>query len=78
MFQVPRYQLQWIKQSCPSGRTKIKGLDVTIHEIAPDLSHIQVETILQATKEDPTLQLLKQQLMEGLPEHVKQVSGDLK
>ena len=34
----------------PSGRTEIKGLDITIHEITPDLSHIQVETIQQATK----------------------------
>ena len=28
----------------PSGRTDIKGLDVTTHEISPDLSHIEVET----------------------------------
>ena len=62
----------------PSGRTEIKGLDVTIHEITPDLSHIQVENIEQATKEDPALQLLKQQLMEGWLEHVKQVPRDFK
>ena len=41
-----------------SGRTDIKGLDGTFHEITPDLSHVQVETIQQAAKEDPTLQLL--------------------
>ena len=29
----------------PSGRTEIKGLGLTIHEITPDLRHIQVETI---------------------------------
>ena len=40
----------------PRDRTEIKGLGVTIHEITPDLHHIQVETIQQATKEDPTLQ----------------------
>ena len=62
----------------PHCRTEIKGLDVTIHEISPDFSHIQVEAIQQATKEDPTLQLLMQQLMEGWPEHVKQVPRDLK
>ena len=56
----------------------LKGLDVIIHEISPDLSHIQVETIQQVTKEDPTLQLPMQQLMEGWPEHVKQVPRDLK
>ena len=49
----------------PSGRTEIKGLDVTIHEITSDLIHIQVETIKQATKEDPTPQLLMQQQMDG-------------
>ena len=62
----------------PSGRTEIKGLDVTIHEITHDLSHIQVETIQQATKEDPNVQLLMHQLMEGWQEHVKQVPKDLK
>ena len=62
----------------PSGRTEIKGLDVTIHEITPGLSHIQIETIQQATKEDPTLKLLMKQLMEGWPEHVKQVPRKLK
>ena len=62
----------------PRGRTEIKGLDVTIHEITSDLSHIQVETIWQATKEDPTLQLLMPQLMDSWPEYVKQVPRDLK
>ena len=62
----------------PRGRTEIKELDVTIHEITPGLSHIQVETIQQATKEDPTLQFLMQQLMKGWPENVKQVPRDLK
>ena len=47
----------WSRVS-PSGRTEIKGLGVTIHGIILDLSHIQVETIQQATKEDQTLQLL--------------------
>ena len=42
------------------------------------MGHFQVETIQQATKEDPTLPLIKKQLMEGLPEHVKQVPRDLK
>ena len=62
----------------PSGRTKIKELDVTIHEITPDLSHVQVETIQQASKEDPSIQPLMQQLIEGWSEHVKQVPRDLK
>ena len=75
-FQVPVADA--LNRDSPSGRTEIKGLDVTIHEIIPDLSHVQVETIQQATKEDPTLQLLMQQLMEGWPEHVNQVPKDLK
>ena len=54
-----------LSRADPSGRTESKGLDVTIHEITSDLSHIHVETIQQATKEDPSLQLLMQQLMEG-------------
>ena len=79
MFQAPRNQLQnALGRVSPSGRTKIKGLDVIIYEITHYLSHIQVETIQQATKEDPTLQLLMQQLLEGWPKHVKQVPRDLK
>ena len=62
----------------PSGRREIKGLDVTIYDIAPDLTHSQVETIQHTTKEDPNLQLLIQQLMVGWPEHVKHVPRDLK
>ena len=42
----------------PIDRTEVKGMDVTTHDITLDLSHIRVETIQQATKEDPTLQLL--------------------
>ena len=53
-------------------RTEIEGLGVTIHAIS------EVGTIQQATKEDPTLHLLMQQLKEGWPDHVKQVPRDFK
>ena len=45
---VPDSQVQVadaLRRVSPSGRTEIKGLDVNIHEITPDLSHVQVETI---------------------------------
>ena len=42
----------------PSGKTEIKGWNVTIHEITSDLGHAQVQTIKRETKEDPTLHLL--------------------
>ena len=75
-FQVP--VVDALSRVSPSGRTEIKGLDVAIHEITPDLSHAEVETIQQATTEDPTQQLLMQQLMKHWPEHVKQVPRNLK
>ena len=57
----------------PGGKTVIQGLDVTIHELTPELSNIQVKSIQEATKEDQVLQLLMQQLMSGWPEHSKQL-----
>ena len=57
----------------PSGKTVIQGLDVTIHELTPKLSNIQVKSIHKATKEDQVLQLLMPQLMSGGPEHSKQL-----
>ena len=54
------------------GNTHIRGLDVIIHEITSHpMMHTKVKEIQQATKEDQTLQLLMQQLMEGWPEHCK-------
>ena len=40
--------------------------------------HYPVPTVKGVIGEDPTLQLLIQQLMEGMPEHVRQVPNDLK
>ena len=42
----------------PSGRTEIKGLGVTIHDLTTTLSHAQVEAIQKATREDQVLQML--------------------
>ena len=42
----------------PSGKTEIKGLDVTIHDLTTTLSHVQVEAIQKATREDQVLQML--------------------
>ena len=44
----------------PSGKTEIKGLDVTIHDLTTTLNHVQVEAIQQATREDQVLQMLMQ------------------
>ena len=57
----------------PSGKTEIQGLDVTIHELTPELSYIQVKSIQEAIKENQVLQLLMQQLMSEWPEHSKQL-----
>ena len=49
-------------------KTEIKGLDVTIHELTPQLSRVQVEFIHKTTQQDKTLQLPIQQMLEGWPE----------
>ena len=48
-------------------KAEIKGLDITIHELTPTMSRVQVETIQKATQEDTTLQLLMQQMIKGWP-----------
>ena len=55
----------------PSGKTEIKGLDVTIHDLTTALSHVQIEAIQKATREDQVLQMLKQQIMQEWTDHIK-------
>ena len=62
----------------PSGKTEIKGLDVTIHDLTATLNHVQVEAIQQATREDQVLQMLMQQMMQGWPDHIKLLPVALK
>ena len=52
----------------PNEKTEIKGSHVTIHELTPQLSRIQIEFIQKATQQDKTLQLLIQQMLKGWPE----------
>ena len=54
----------------PSGRTEIKGIDVTIHDLTTTLSYVRVETIQKATREDLVLQMLMQQKIQGLSDHL--------
>ena len=50
----------------PSGKTVIRGLDVTIHEMTNQpYVHNRIAQIQKATREDQVLQLLMQQIMEG-------------
>ena len=51
----------------PPKKVEIKGLDVTIHELTPIMSRVQVETIQEAMQEDTTLQLLMWQMIKGCP-----------
>ena len=39
----------------PHEKVEIKGLDVTIHELTPTISRVQVETIQEAMQQDTTL-----------------------
>ena len=56
----------------PSGKTVIRGLDVTIHEMTNQpYVHNRIAQIQKATREDQVLQLLMQQIMEGWPQHCK-------
>ena len=62
----------------PSGKTEIKGLDVTIHDLTTTLNYVQVEAIQKATREDQVLQMLMQQMMQGWPDHIKLLPVGLK
>ena len=62
----------------PYEKVKIKGLDVTIHELTPQLTRVQVQTIQKATQEDSTLQLLIQQILKGWPDHCRKLPEILK
>ena len=54
----------------PSGKTIIRGLDVTIHEMTNQpYVHNWIAQIQKATREDQVLQLLMQQIIEGWPQH---------
>ena len=51
----------------PHEKAEIKGLDITIDELTPTMSRVEVETIQKAAQEDTTLQLLMQQMIKGWP-----------
>ena len=60
------------------GKTVIKGLDITIHNLTTTLSHVQVEAIQKATREDQVLQMLMQKMMQGWPDCIKLLPVTLK
>ena len=56
----------------PSGKTVIRGLDVTIHDMTKQpYVHNWIAQIQKATREDQVLELFMQQIMEGWPQHCK-------
>ena len=62
-----------LSQVNPNGNTKVKSLDVTVHEMSPCISHLQLVHIQRATQEDQVLQMLMSKMIEGFPEHIKQL-----
>ena len=56
---------------------ELKGLDFTIHELTPCMTPIQVSMIHEEQKKDATVQLLIQQLIQGWPNHRKEVDPTL-
>ena len=61
----------------PQDKMELKGLDFTIHELTPCMTPIQVSRICEEQKKDVTLQLLIQQLIQGWPNHYKEVDPAL-
>ena len=55
-----------LRRVSPSGRTEVKGLDVTVYEITPDLSHIQVETNTAGNQRRPNSTTLYAAVNGGL------------
>ena len=61
----------------PQDKMEIKGLDLTIHELSPYMTPIQVSMICEEQKKDATMQILIQQLFQGCPNHCKEVDPGL-
>ena len=61
----------------PQYKMELKGLDFTIHELTPCMTLIHVSMICEEQKKDATLQLLIQQLIQGWPNHCKEVDPAL-
>ena len=57
----------------PNEKMETKGLDITIYELTPQLSRIQVESIQKARQQDKTLQLFIQHMLEGCPESCRKL-----
>ena len=55
----------------PNDNIKVKGLDVTVHEMSPCISHLQLLHIKKVTREYQVLQMLMSKMIEGFPEHIK-------
>ena len=73
-FQVKRLHLQMPSvESTPKTKMELKGLDFTIHELTPCMTSIQVSMIHEEQKRNATMQLLIQQLIQGWPNHCKEV-----
>ena len=53
--------------------SRLKGWMFTVHEMSPCISHLQLVHIKKATQEDQVLQMLMSKMIEGFPEHIKQL-----
>ena len=62
----------------PSDKTEMKGLDITFYDVTATMNHVQVEAMQKAAREDQVLQLLMQHMMQGWPDHIKQLPVILK
>ena len=61
----------------PHHKMELKRLDFTIHELTPCMTPVQVSMICEEQMKDATLQLLIQQLIQGWPNHCKEVDPAL-
>ena len=61
----------------PQDKMELNGLDSTIHELTPCMTSIWVSMIHEEQKKDATMQLLIQQLIQGWPNHCKEVDPAL-
>ena len=53
-------------------------MDVTVYEMSPCISHLQLVHIQKATQEDQVLQMLISKMIEGFPEHIRQLPAVLR
>ena len=60
------------------NKTEVKGLNITVHDISPDIKPFTLQVIREETAKCPTMQFLVDHIQKGWPEHTNQCLEQLR